>query len=106
MLKLNSHDEALVNAAIEAIKAAKSQAHTPVAVIKKIGAFVMRQRNRGRDAAIRKHPFTGICEASGAPLDRKHAHLDEIEPELGYSGPVRWVCPKANNSGRFSCGNC
>jgi hypothetical protein len=32
--------------------------------------------------------------------------LDELEPEKGYEGRVRWVCPKANNSGRHSCGKC
>jgi hypothetical protein len=37
---------------------------------------------------------------------REDAVLDEMEPEKGYSGPVRWVCHKANNSGKRSCGGC
>jgi hypothetical protein len=32
--------------------------------------------------------------------------LDEIEPEKGYFGLVRWVCHKANNSGKCTCGGC
>ena len=30
--------------------------------------------------------------------------LDELEPEKGYRGKVRRVCPKCNNSGNRSCG--
>lgn len=106
MLQLDAHDEALVAKAKAAITRAISAAHVPVAVTKRISVFAVRNRNRGRNAAIKRHPFKGICEASGKPLDSTHAHLDEIEPERGYAGQVRWVCPKANNSGRFSCGGC
>lgn len=106
MLKLDAHDEALVKAAKVAIEQAISTAHQPVAVTKRISSFVTRHRNAGRSAAIKSHPFKGICEASGHELDRRHAHLDELDPELGYSGKVRWVCPRANNSGTFSCGGC
>ena len=55
---------------------------------------------------MKRHPFRGICEASGKPLDKVYAVLDECEPEKGYSGKVRWVCQKANNSGKHSCGFC
>lgn len=106
MLTLNAHDEELVAVAKAAIEKAIAAAHVPVAVTKRISAFAVRHRNRGRTAAIRRHKFNGVCEASGKPLDRRHAHLDEIEPELGYAGKVRWVCPRANNSGTFSCGGC
>jgi hypothetical protein len=106
MLTLDPHDEALVSAAKAAIEEAIASAHVPVAVIKRIVAFTVRHRNRGRADAIKRHPFKGICEASGKPLDRSHAHLDELEPELGYAGKVRWVCPRANNSGKYSCGGC
>lgn len=106
MLKLDKHDEALVLRAKAAFAKAMSGAHNKVAVTKRIAVFAVRHRNKGRKAAIRRHPFNGNCEASGKPLDRRHAHLDEVQPELGYAGRVRWVCPKANNSGRFSCGKC
>lgn len=106
MLKLDSHDEALAEAAKRSIKRAIAAAHKPVAVTKRISAFATRQRNQGRSAAMKRHPFSGVCEASGAPLDPKHAQLDEVEPELGYRGRVRWVCPRANNSGKMSCGVC
>ena len=106
MLTLDPHDEALVAAARDAIDRAIAEAHTPVAVIKRISVLAVRHRNRGRRDAMKRHPFGGVCEASGAPLDIEHAHLDELEPELGYTGRVRWVCPRANNSGRYSCGVC
>ena len=83
-----------------------SIAHMPVAVAKRISVLATGQRNRGREAAKNKYPFKGICEASGLPLDKKHAELDEMEPELGYGGKVRWVCSRANNSGKHSCGAC
>ncbi len=47
----------------------------------------------------------GVCEAHKRPLDSRDKVLDELEPEKGYTGKVRWVCPKANNSGSRSCGN-
>jgi hypothetical protein len=105
-LKLDEGDTALVAVVKAAIDAAIHNARQPSAVAKRIHALAARHRNKGRTAAIRRHPFGGICEASGRPLAREHAHLDEIDPELGYAGPVRWVCPRANNSGRFSCGGC
>ena len=66
----------------------------------------IRHRNQGRRLAMKRHPFKGVCEVSRHPLERKHAHLDEMQSELGYSGEVRWTCPKANNSGPHSCGKC
>jgi hypothetical protein len=105
-LKLDEHDQALVATAREAMLKAISTAHAPVAVAKRISVLATAQRNRGRDAAKKRYPFRGICEASGMPLDEKHAELDEIEPELGYAGKLRWVCSRANNSGMHSCGGC
>ena len=78
----------------------------PNAVAKRISAVAVRHRNRGRSAAIKRYPFKGICEASGLPLSDGDKVLDELEPEKGYAGKVRWVCPKANNSGKRSCGGC
>ena len=106
MLMLDPHDEALVGTLKDAISEAIAAAHKPVAVAKRIAVLAVRLRNRGRSEAKRRHPFKGICEASGRPLDPKLAVLDELEPELGYDGKLRWVCPKANNSGSYSCGSC
>jgi hypothetical protein len=105
-LKLDAHDQALVATVQAAMRGAISTAHTPVAVAKRIGVLATALRNRGRDVARKRHPFKGICEASGMPLDKKHAELDEMEPELGYAGKLRWVCSRANNSGTHSCGGC
>lgn len=106
MIKLDVHDEALVRAAVAAIRKAFRGAHKPAAVAKRIVVIAVRQRNRGRAAAIKKHPFVGFCEEGGGPLLRHDAVLDELEPAHGYLGPVRWVCHKANNSGKRSCGRC
>ncbi len=106
MLKLDPHDQTLVAAAQTEIIRAINAAHNPIAVAKRIAVLATGHRNKGRDAAIRKYPFKGICEVSGQPLDRKHAELDEVEPELGYAGKLRWVCQVANNSGKHSCGAC
>ena len=105
-LKLDSHDEELVQTARDAIRAAVESAANPVAVAKRIVTEAMRQRNRGRNAARRRYPFKGLCEASGEPLSRVDAVLDEVDAEVGYEGRLRWVCPKANNSGKQSCGKC
>ena len=106
MLQLDEHDAALVEIARAAIDAAVVQAHSRSAVAKRLTVIAVRHRNRGRTAAQKRHPFRGICEASGQSLDYQHAHLDEMEPELGYAGRVRWVCQRANNSGKHSCGVC
>lgn len=106
MLNLDAHDQALVKSVEAAMDAALAASHAPVAVAKRITVLAVRRRNRGRDAAMRRHPFNGVCEASGHPLDFAHAHLDELEPEKGYTGRLRWVCAKANNSGKHSCGVC
>ena len=105
-LKLDEHDRALVERVQSAMKEAILNAHLPVAVAKRISVLATAQRNRGRNAAIRRYPFKGICEASGLPLGKEHAELDEMEPELGYDGKLRWVCQRANNSGKHSCGRC
>ncbi|MCO6454782.1 MAG: hypothetical protein J5I93_05730 [Pirellulaceae bacterium] len=106
MISISNHDDALVQNVHQAIENAFASADAPAAVAKRIAALATRYRNRGREAAKRRHPFQGVCEASGLPLAVEHAHLDELEPERGYDGPVRWVCPRANNSGRFTCGGC
>lgn len=103
---VDDYDQALVDKVVAAIGEAFRNAHRPVAVAKKIVVAAVRFRNKGRDTAIRRHPFAGKCEASGAVLDPRDAVLDELEPEKGYDGRVRWICPKANNSGRRSCGRC
>lgn len=105
-LELEDHDKILADNARAAIRYAVGKARAPIAVAKRIVAEAMKHRNRGRQAAIRRHPFRGVCEASGAPLERVDAVLDELEPERGYAGAVRWVCPKANSSGKRSCGVC
>jgi len=106
MLKLNDHDKGLVASAQAEMLRAIEAAHNPVAVAKRINVIATGCRNKGRNVAIRKYPFNGVCEISGQPLDKNHAVLDEIEPELGYAGKLRWVCPVANNSGKHSCGEC
>jgi len=102
MLLLDEHDRALVETVRQAMDKALRKSHTPTAVAKRIAVLAVRQRNKGRAAAKRRHPFAGICEASGRPLAVEHADLDELDPELGYAGRVRWVCKRANNSGKHS----
>lgn len=102
-LKLNNHDSDLCVTAIEVIRSAVKHAEVPQAVAKKIAAAAVRLRNKGRAAAIKSHPFQGVCEATGMPLDSVDKVLDEMDPEMGYSGKVRWICPKCNNSGKRSC---
>jgi hypothetical protein len=106
MLRLDEHDQSLVELVRAVLDSAILRAHAPSAVAKRITTVAVRHRNHGRKAAIKRLPFTGICEASGQPLEVEHAHLDELEPELGYAGRVRWVCQRANNSGKHSCGVC
>lgn len=106
MLCLDAHDHALVERVRRIIDGAIARAHNPIAVTKRFAVLATGRRNRGRSVAMRRHPFSGVCEKSGQPLAREHAHLDELQPELGYAGPVRWVCQRANNSGRPSCGVC
>ena len=106
MIQLDEHDRALVGLVKTAIEAAISSANVPVAVAKRIVSIAMKHRNRGRSAAVRRYPFGGVCEASGQPIAREHAELDEQDPELGYKGRLRWVCQKANNSGTHTCGVC
>ena len=105
-IHLDNHDQNLVEKSKATIKEAYESSHAPAAVAKSIASYTMRLRNKGRLKAIKNHPFKGICEASGKLLADEDKCLDEIEPEKGYSGRVRWVCPKANNSGKKSCGGC
>ena len=106
VLILDEHDQAIVTAVFVAIRNAVLTAHNPVAPTKRIGALATGLRNIGQGAAIKRYPFKAICEASGMPLDQNPAQLDEMEPELGYSGKLRWVCQRANNSGKHTCGGC
>jgi hypothetical protein len=106
VIQLDKHDQALVEVTKAAMAAALAQAHSPTAVANRLAVLAVRNRNRGRAAAKRGYPFAGICEASGQPLASEHADLDELEPELGYKGRLRWVCKRANNSGKHSCGVC
>ena len=103
-LKLSKHDEDMVQHVRAAIRRAVQDAEMPSAVAKRITSEAVRQRNKGRSAAIRSHPFRGVCERTGKPLDSRDKVLDEVEPEKGYGGKVRWVCPRCNNSGKRSCG--
>jgi hypothetical protein len=105
-LKLDEYDKAIVAGVQAAMQNAISTAHNPVVVIKRISVLATAQRNRGRREAKKRYPFKGVCEASGLPLEENHAELDEMEPELGYAGKLRWVCQRANNSGKHSCGAC
>lgn len=105
-IELDEHDQALVDTALAALRQAHRSAHHPTAVARRLSVVATSLRNQGRQAAIRRHPFEGKCEESGRPLDQRDAVLDELDPEKGYAGRVRWVCPKANNSGRRSCGGC
>lgn len=105
-LKLGDDDLQLVKKVRANIKKAYENADIPVAVAKSIVVYAVRMRNKGRSVAIKRHPFKGICEISNEPLAFEDKCLDEIEPEKGYSGGIRWTCPKGNNSGRKSCGKC
>ncbi len=106
MLSLSARDRAITEEVGEIILKAIAVADNGTAVARRIGVLATRERNRGRGPARSGHPFDGICEESGAPLSWKDAVLDEQDPELGYEGRVRWVCPRANNSGLRSCGVC
>ena len=106
MINLSKHDQDIVTVAIAAIRAAINSAEMKPCVARKICSEATKHRNKGRKAAIKNHPFQGKCEAGGGFLDQKDAVLDELEPEKGYQGKVRWVCHKANNSGKRSCGKC
>jgi hypothetical protein len=90
-LLLDEYDQAIVAALQVAMQDEILSAHNPVAVTKRISVLATAQRNRGRKAAKRGYPFKGICEASGLPLDENNAELDEMEPELGCAGKLRWV---------------
>jgi len=103
-LKISKHDETICRIVREVIRVAVRNAKMPSAVAKRITTVAVRHRNQGRKAAINSHPFNGICEETGKKLNPIDKVLDELEPEKGYKGKVRWVCPKCNNSGKHSCG--
>jgi hypothetical protein len=105
-LKLDDHDQALVDALTKAFLEALQHAHLPIAIVKRMHSIAAGHRNKGRGAAMKRHPFAGKCENSGLPLAREHAQLDEEEPEVGFTGKVRWVCSRANGNGKHSCGGC
>mgnify|MGYP001439620210 CR=1 FL=1 len=105
-IQVDSHDAALIEGVRASIRAAIAAAHKPAAVAKKIGNIATNVGMKGRDTAIKGHPFQGFCEASGLPLDDCHKELDELDPELGYFGRVRWVCRKAHTGYGHSCGAC
>lgn len=99
---LNEHDETLAENVAAAIRRAYDGAHKPIAVARRIVSIAVGYRNKGRSAA-RKRPFNGVCEATGRPLERRDAVLDEMNVEAGYLGEVRWTCPRCNNSGLQTC---
>jgi hypothetical protein len=105
-LELDVNDEALVERVLAVIDEAVQKAHQPDALAKHIIALAARYRDRGRTTAMKLHRFEGVCEATGLPLDRKHAILEDLEPQHGYVGRVRWVCQRAHDGGKHSCGGC
>lgn len=105
-LNLDEHDQGLVSEFRDRMMGLLSKAHNQIAVAKRMHVLATAQRNQGRRAALAHNPFKGICEASGLPLAREHAELEQMEPELGYAGKLRWVCQRRNNSGKHSCGGC
>jgi hypothetical protein len=56
-LKLDAHDQGLVATVQAAMEKAILTAHNPVTVAKRISGLAIRERNRGRVAAIKRHPF-------------------------------------------------
>lgn len=97
------HDEKIVADIKEALDRVMREADEPIVTMKRIASMAVSRRNKGMVKA-KKRPFHGICEATGNPLKDVDKVLDEVEPEKGYAGEVRWICPKCNNSGRRSCG--
>jgi hypothetical protein len=59
-----------------------TQVHMPTAVAKRITIGAVRHRNRGRSAAVERHPFNAIGETSGRLLCPEHAQLDEMDPKV------------------------
>lgn len=105
-IELDSHDDELVSEVKQLIEAAMKKAHKPAGVARRLGVIATSFRNRGRPKARKATPFDGKCAVSGLPLERKFAVLDEMDQTAGYSGRLRWICQKANNSGNHSCGGC
>jgi hypothetical protein len=105
-IELDDFDESNAESVRKQIDEVIAKSHNPVAVAKRIAQRATYHRNKGREAAIKRYPFKDTCEASGLPIDRSIASLDELEPEKGYAGKLRWVCQKANGDGKGSCGKC
>jgi hypothetical protein len=105
-IELDEHDECLTVEVRKAIDEVIAKANNPIAVARRIGVIATGRRNKGREAAMKRYPFKGVCEASGLPIDKSIASLDEVETEKGYTGKLRWVCQKANNDGKGTCGKC
>ena len=99
-----NQDEALVEVLKATLRTGFANAEEPAWVVRTIRDHLEKQRCRGRTAAIRSHPFSGICECSGQPMDPKDRILDDREAEKGFSGKVRWGCPKCLGKGLRSCG--
>lgn len=106
MPKISKHDAALVASVKAALDAAIVNSEHPIAIAKRVHSPATRHRMKGRASAIKRHPFARMCEASGRPLDWSHAQLDGLDPEIGFTWRVRWVCPKATNNGHNSWGGC
>ncbi|MDD5032376.1 MAG: hypothetical protein PHR36_05075, partial [Patescibacteria group bacterium] len=85
-IRLNKHDQKLVDDVRSNIKNAYELANFRPAVAKSIASYATKYRNRGRKQAIRRHPFKGLCEKSKLSLKREDAHLDELDSKKGYEG--------------------
>jgi hypothetical protein len=83
MLKVDAYDQGLIDIAVAAMRTAIKAAHSPVGVAKRLVTVAVKHRNRGRLAAIKRHPFLGHCEASGLVIEKHDAVLDEMDPEKG-----------------------
>src|SRR5271168_2726553 len=103
-LNLDEHDRAFVAHVQSALLSAFAAAHAHAAVAKRISVLATAQKNKSRREAIRRNPFP--CDCGGPPLEKEHAELEQLQPELGYAGKLRWVCQRINNGGKHSCGSC
>jgi hypothetical protein len=62
---LDEHGLARVLVVKSAIESSVLNAHQPIGVAKRIHSIAAKHRMKGRHAAIKRHPFQGVCEASG-----------------------------------------
>src|SRR5260370_18052185 len=98
-LKLDAHDTALVTLVKATLDAAIASAHAPSAVAKRLHSLAARHRMKGRAAAMKRHPFNNVCEASGAPIAKKYPQRDQLDPEKGDACRPRWGCSGATYTG-------